>query len=61
MGLAMNKFTNEKNAEVEVFGGFAMQMCDARYPKNRPNFGISVIKKIKKYPNFFYQFENPHM
>ena len=45
MGLAMNKFTNEKNAEVEVFGGFAMQMCDARYPKNRPNFGISVIKK----------------
>ena len=28
-------------------------MCKAGYPKNWPNFGISAVKKIKKYLKFF--------
>ena len=43
----------QKNAEVKEFGGFAMEMCDAGYPKNWPILETKTVTKIKKYLKFF--------
>ena len=41
----------QKNVEVESFGGFAMKMGKAGYPKNWPDWGVfgrQIIKSILK-------------
>ena len=52
MGHTMIKFTCEckNNPVAQQFDEFAMYMCEAGYPNNWSNLGISGVEKNKKYP-----------